>query len=42
MIGYLLKMERYLIDPTWYKIFLKQNWNVVSAVPKNDVHPHLM
>ena len=42
MIRYLLKMERHLINPTWYKISLKQNWNVVSFVPKNGLHPHLM
>ena len=42
IIGYLLKMERHLTDPTWYKIFLKQNRNVVSSLPKNGLHPHLM
>ena len=42
MIGYLLKMEGHLIDPTWYKIFLKQKWNVVSSLPKYGLHPYLM
>ena len=42
MIRYLLKMERHLINPTWYKISLKQNWNVVSFVPKNGLRPHVM
>ena len=40
-IGYLLKMEGHVIDPTWYKIFLRQNWNVVSSVLKNS-HPSLL
>ena len=42
MIEYLLKMEDHLIDPTWNKIFLKQNWNVVSSLPKYALHPYLM
>ena len=42
MIEYLLKMEHYLTDPTWYKVFLKQNWNFLSSDPKNSLHPHLM
>ena len=40
-IGYLLKMEGHVIDPTWYKIFLRQNWKLVSSVLKNS-HPSLL
>ena len=39
MSGYLLG---YLVDFTYYKIFLKQNWYAVSSFPKNGLHPHLM
>ena len=42
MIGYLLKLERHLIGPTWYKIFFKQNGNVVSPVSKTRSNPHLV
>ena len=42
MIGYLLKLERHLIGPTWYKIFFKQNGNVFSSVSKTRSNLHLV
>ena len=41
-IGYFLNIEGHVIDPIWYKIFFKQNWNAVSSVPKNGLRLYLM
>ena len=42
MIGYFIKIDRHLLDSTWYKILLKQSWNVVTSVPKIGLHLYLM